>query len=180
MNKSKNLIKILVANALLIALTIVFTLISNNIPIIPGVSINLSLVTIAIAAILYGWKSGLLIGLVNGAIVMLSAGIFFAENPVATVFICLFKSGIAGMISGLLFKLISRKNEHVAVGVSCIIIPVLNTLFYILGVYLFFSKEFFIMVAPSTINCVLELLISIFLSPAVYYILKAIKKKLAK
>ena len=177
MNRTKNTTKIIVGNALLIALTIVFTIISNYIPIVPGVTINLSLVTIALAAMIYGWKSGLLIGLVNGAIVMLSAGIFFAENPVATVFICLLKSGLAGVISAILFKLISKKNEYVAVGVSSIIIPIVNTGLYVLGVYLFFSREFFYAVLPSTLNCAIELLLSIFLTPAVYLILKTFNKQ---
>lgn len=177
MNKTKNTTRIIVGNALLIALTIVFTLISNYIPIIPGVTINLSLITIALAAMLYGWKSGLLIGAVNGIIVMFSATIFFAENPTATVFICLLKSGLAGVISAMLFKLISKKNEYVAVGVSSIIIPLVNTGLYILGVYLFFSREFFYGVLPSTLNCAIELLMSIFLTPAVYLILKTFNKK---
>ena len=177
MNRTKNTTKIIVGNALLIALTIVFTIISNYIPIVPGVTINLSLVTIALAAMIYGWKSGLLIGLVNGAIVMLSAGIFFAENPVATVFICLLKSGLAGVASAILFKLISKKNEYVAVGVSSIIIPIVNTGLYVLGVYLFFSREFFYAVLPSTLNCAIELLLSIFLTPAVYLILKTFNKQ---
>ena len=177
MNRTKNTTKIIVGNALLIALTIVFTIISNYIPIVPGVTINLSLVTIALAAMIYGWKSGLLIGLVNGAIVMLSAGIFFAENPVATVFICLLKSGLAGVASAILFKLISKKNEYVAVGVSSIIIPIVNTGLYVLGVYLFFSREFFYAVLPSTLNCAIELLLSVFLTPAVYLILKTFNKQ---
>ena len=177
MNRTKNTTKIIVGNALLIALTVVFTIISNYIPIVPGVTINLSLVTIALAAMIYGWKSGLLIGLVNGAIVMLSAGIFFAENPVATVFICLLKSGLAGVASAILFKLISKKNEYVAVGVSSIIIPIVNTGLYVLGVYLFFSREFFYAVLPSTLNCAIELLLSVFLTPAVYLILKTFNRK---
>lgn len=177
MNKTKNTTRIIVGNALLIALTVVFTLISNYIPIIPGVTINLSLITIALSAMLYGWKSGLLIGLVNGIIVMFSAAIFFAENPTATVFICLLKSGLAGVISAILFKLVSKKNEYIAVGVSSIIIPFINTGLYILGVYLFFSREFFYAVLPSTLNCAIELLMSIFLTPAVYLILKTFNKK---
>ena len=103
MKKNKTT-RFIVGNALLIALTVVFTMI--NIPIVPGVSLNLSLVTIALAAIIYGWKSGLFVGLVNGAFVIISAGIFLAENPIATVIVCLLKSGLAGLLSGLIYNLI--------------------------------------------------------------------------
>lgn len=167
--------RFIVGNALLIALTVVFTMI--NIPITPGVSLNLSLVTIALASIIYGWKSGLFVGLVNGALVIISAGIFLAENPVATIIICLLKSGVAGLISGLLFNLIKGKNEIIAVLLASLIIPIVNTSIYVLGIYLFFSYEFFIAVLPSLLNFAIEVAVSILLSPTVYYVLKVFKQR---
>lgn len=178
MNSLKNTIKIIVGSALLIALTVVFTFISNNVQIIPGVGINLSLMTIALAAILYGWKSGLLVGLANGAIVMIGAALFFAANPYATPVICLLKSGLAGVISALLFNLISKKNKHVAVFVSCLIVPLVNTGIFMLSSYIFFPKEFFMAYCiPSIWNFLLEIGIGIILSPSVYYIIKTIEKR---
>ena len=50
----------IVGNALLVALCVVLTLISNYIP-IGGITINLALITIALAAILYGYKSALFV-----------------------------------------------------------------------------------------------------------------------
>ena len=174
MKKNKTT-RFIVGNALLIALTVVFTMI--NIPIVPGVSLNLSLVTIALAAIIYGWKSGLFVGLVNGAFVIISAGIFLAENPIATVIICLLKSGLAGLLSGLIYNLIKNKNEIVAVLVSSLMIPIINTSIYVLGIYLFFSYEFFIAVLPSLLNFIIELAVSFLLSPTVYYLLKVFNKR---
>ena len=181
MNKTKNMTKTIVGSALLIALTVVFTFISNNVQIVPGVGINLSLITIALAGILYGWKSGLLVGLVNGAIVMIGAAFFFAANPYATPFICLLKSGLAGLISALLFAVISKKNVHVAVFVSCIVVPLINTGIFMGASYLFFPKEFFLAYCiPSIWNFLLEIGISIILSPSVYYIIKVVEKRYEK
>lgn len=181
MNKTKNTTKTIVGSALLIALTVVFTFISNNVQIVPGVGINLSLITIALAGILYGWKSGLLVGLVNGAIVMIGAAFFFAANPYATPFICLLKSGLAGLISALLFAVISKKNVHVAVFVSCIVVPLINTGIFMGASYLFFPKEFFLAYCiPSIWNFLLEIGISIILSPSVYYIIKVVEKRYEK
>ena len=181
MNTNKKMTKMIVTNALLIALTVVFTFISNNVQIVPGVGINLSLITIALAAILYGWKSGLIVGAVNGGIVMIGAAFFFAANPVATPFICLIKSGLAGVISALLFKFISRKNENIAVYVASIIVPLVNTGVFMLTSYMFFPTEFFLAYCiPSIWNFLLEIAISIFLSPTIYYVFKIFEKRHAK
>ena len=181
MNNNKIMTKMIVTNALLIALTVVFTFISNNVQIVPGVGINLSLITIALAAILYGWKSGFVVGLVNGGIVLIGASFFMAANPIATPFICFIKSGIAGLISALLFKLLENRNRHVAVYLSCLIVPLLNTGLFMLSTYLFFPKEFFLSYCiPSIWNFLLEIAISIFLAPTCYYILKIFEKKFAK
>ena len=127
MNK-RNVTRFIVGNALLIALTVVFSLI--NIPIVPGVSLNLSLVTIALVAIIYGWKSGLVVGAVNGALMIISAGVFLAENPVATVFVCILKTGLAGVVSALLFKVIR------------FIVPFFYDIFILLHVFVFFKNSF--------------------------------------
>lgn len=178
---TKKMTKFIVTNALLIALTVVFTLISNYVQILPGVAINLSLVTIALAAILYGWKSGFLVGCVNGGIVMIGASIFFSVNPIATPFICLLKSGLAGVVCALLFKLISKKNEYVAVFASSLMVPLINTGLFMLSTYLFFPKEFFFAYCiPSVWNFILEIVLSVLLAPAVYYILKVFEKRFAK
>lgn len=176
MNKNKT-VRLIVANALLVALTVVFTFISNNVQIVPGVGINLSLITIALAAILYGWKSAMIVGAINGIVVMVGAAFFFNANPVATPFICLIKSSLAGIVSALLFNLISKKNEHIAVYVASIIVPLINTLIFMGLSYLFFPTEFFLAYCiPSIWNFLLEIAISIFLSPAVYYIVKVYRK----
>ena len=65
----KELTKFIAVNAILSALTVVLTIIP--IP-IGTLNLNLGLIPIAIAAVLYGLPGGLLVGLVNGVCVLLS------------------------------------------------------------------------------------------------------------
>lgn len=166
----------IVGNALLVALTVVFTLISNNIP-IAGISINLSLITIAVAAILFGKVSGLLVGFVNGGLVMLSAAPFFAINPVATVFVCLLKSGLAGLVAALVYQLFLKINEHVGVILATILVPIINTTIFIIGSLLFFGGALGDLITLFVAaNFIIEFIINLVLSPAVYYIVRIYKK----
>ena len=175
--KKNKMTRLIVGNALLIAFTVVFTIISNQIP-IAGLTINLSLITIALAAILYGPLSGLFIGFVNGAIVMFAAAGFFAINPVATVFICLLKSGLAGLIAGYLYKALKNKNEHVAVILATIIVPIINTTIFIIGSLLFFGGVFGELITLFVAaNFIVEFILNLVLSPAIYYIVRVYNQK---
>lgn len=175
--KKNELTRFIIGNGLLIAFTVVFTYISNNI-VIAGVSINLSLITIALAAILYGPWSGLLVGFVNGGMVMLSAGPFFAMNPIATVFVCLLKSGIAGLVAGLLYQAFKKKNRHIGVALATISVPIINTSLFIVGSLLFFNGALGELISIFIgVNFIVEFIINALLSPAIYYIVTIYKKK---
>ena len=125
---------------LLLAVEIVLQFIGNHVAIGP-VSINLSLVPIAIAAILYGPSIGLFIGLMCGFFVLLAPStlaIFWPINPIATVLICLIKTGLAGLFAGLLFKWLKRFNVTVAAVVAALSIPVVNSGLFALGALVFY------------------------------------------
>lgn len=176
MNKRKK-IDMIVGNGLLIALTVIFTLISNNIP-IAGISINLSLITIALAAILYGELSGMLIGAVNGGLVMLSAAPFFAINPVATVFVCLLKSMIAGLVAALIYKIFKKKHDQIGAILATIVVPIVNTTIFIIGSLLFFNGLIGDLITLFiSANFIIEFIISALLSPTIYFIVKTYRKK---
>lgn len=150
------------------ALTIVFTLISNYLP-VGSISINLSLVPIAIAGILYGPLSGFFVGLVNGAFVMVapSTQAFFAVNVGATIFICLTKTSMAGLLSSLLYKLIKKKNDLAGMITASLVVPVINTGLFLLGALVFFNNMFGNIVSIFLlINFAIEMGFSIILSPA--------------
>jgi uncharacterized membrane protein len=177
--KRKETIRFIVGNGVLAALTVVLTLISNNIP-IAGVAINLALIPIAVAAVVYGPASGVFIGLVNGGLVMLSAAPFFAINAPATVLVCLLKSALAGLIASLIYNLLKNKNEHLGVVLSVIVVPIINTFVFIIGSLLFFGGVFGELITMFIgVNFIIEFIVNALLSPSIYYVIKVIKKKYA-
>ena len=134
--------------AILIALEIVLAVVSLFWKIGPFV-INLALIPVALCAIMYGPWAGALIGLVNGAFFLIfDSAAFFSVAPVGTVFTCLLKCTIAGMVSGLVYKLLSKKNELFAVILASLLVPLLNT-----GVFVLAS---FTIVAEAVRNLVPE------------------------
>ena len=110
----------------LTAMVVVLQLLSNYVQFGP-VSITLSLFPIAVGAMLYGPFGGLFLGLVDGAVVLSAPStisFFFAYSPIGTVAICLLKTGLAGFVAGLIFKLYKKdvKAEFVA---AAIVLPFL-------------------------------------------------------
>ena len=134
--KRNNLVKNIAVNGILAALTAVLTFIP--IP-IGSLNLNLGLIPIAIGAVLYGAKSGLFIGLVNGVCVLLSPATqaFFALNVFGTILVCLLKTGLSGVICALIYNLIKKKNEYVGVICGSLLIPIVNTLIFIIGSLIF-------------------------------------------
>ena len=165
MNKQQNIRRI-AGIAVLSALTIILTIVSNYI-IIAGVSINLSLVPIVLAAIIYGPYAGFFVGLINGGFVMLSAQAFFAISPVGTVIV----------VSGYIYRLIVRFNEIVSTFVASLIVPVVNTGLFIIGSLIFFKGSFGSLISIFiSLNFIIEFAINLLLAPAIIRIIKAVKK----
>ena len=173
---------------LLIAISVVLTIIGNNIAIGP-VAINLSLIPIAIAAIMYGPLGGLLIGVVNGVTVLLapSTSVFLSHSVIFTIVTCLLKTGLAGLFSGLSFNLFKKHHYPLAVILACVIIPIVNTSLFGLFVFLFFYDLLLVGQGTNAFayfcftivgwNFIFELIVSIVLSPTIIYVTKVIEKR---
>ena len=164
---------------MLTALTVIFQFIGNQIVIGP-VSINLSLLPIAIGAILYGPLVGLFLGMVNGALVLLGPGmsLFYDINIPLTVLICLLKTGLAGLFSGLVFKLFKKKAPVPGMIVASLIVPVINTGIYVIGCYTVFRSQIGILISIFLLyNFLFEFGAAIILSPALVQVIKVVSKK---
>lgn len=174
--------KKIAGTAIFAALTIVFTLISNYVA-IAGVSINLAMLPIALAGILFGPWSAAIVGLINGGFVLLApaTGSFFAINAWATVVVCLVKSSLAGFIGGLIFlpfkktkhyitgnienyklspKAASKQHKYLLVGTILVslLVPFLNTSLFIVGCLLFFNGAFGSLVSLFiSVNFIIEI-----------------------
>ncbi|MBE6136216.1 MAG: ECF transporter S component [Erysipelotrichaceae bacterium] len=124
----KNNIKVITSTGILLALEIVFQIIGNYVSLGP-VSINLSLIPIAVGAILYGPLVGGFLGLCNGILVILAPAtlsLFMSISVWGTLLTCLLKCTIAGIVAGLVFKLF--KNHKIVGGVvASFLVPIVNT-----------------------------------------------------
>ena len=86
----------------------------------------------------------------------------------------------AGFVAGLIFKVLSSKNSTLAVAVSAVSCPIVNTGVFIIGVFVFFLKYFMTddMTVPALIfsfigvNFFIELAVNIVLCPAIVRLLK--------
>lgn len=168
---------------ILTALLVVLGIISNYVT-IESVNINLTLVPIVIGACIYGPFAGLFLGLVDGIITIVAPAtlaIFIPYNPVLTILLCLVKTGAAGYLSGLFFKLLRKKNSIVAAIVASVSAPIINTSIFLIGAICFFLPLYegngqpaiiYLLVATLSINFVIELFLSSFLSPTVHRVIK--------
>ena len=130
----------IVGTGLLLALEIIFQVIGNYLQFGP-VSINLSLVAIVLAAVLYGPLSGAILGFFCGVVVLFSPStlaIFMPVSPIGTVIACLLKTTLAGLIAGFVFKLFKNKNQLVGIIIASILVPVINTGIFSVVCLLFF------------------------------------------
>ncbi|MDR2501947.1 MAG: ECF transporter S component [Oscillospiraceae bacterium] len=103
-------------------------------------SVSLVLMPIVVGAALCGALSGGWLGFVFGLAVLLSgdAAAFIQINPAGTVAVVLLKGALAGLASGAVYKLTSRKNKTLAAIISAITAPIVNTGVFTIGCYLFF------------------------------------------
>lgn len=140
MNK-KITIKQIVGTGLLLALEIIFQIIGNYLQFGP-VNINLSLLTIVLAAVLYGPLSGAVLGFFNGLMALLSPStlaIFMPISPIGTVLACLTKTTLAGLFAGLIFNSLKNKNQIIGLVLAALIVPVVNTGIFVICSLIFFK-----------------------------------------
>lgn len=184
---------------ILTALVIVLQLFGSAIPMF-GITLNFSLIPIALAGILLGYVGGAIVGFVCGLVVFITTAIMggepvtanlFQTDPVILTIMCIGKTTVAGLVSGLLYKLISKRNNLVAVSVGSIAIPVINTTIYVLGMLLMkdsliaymgwdFNSTWLVFVTILSIiwlNFVLEMVITIIFTPLTYRVIRVLDKR---
>lgn len=176
----------LVGIAALTAIVIILQLVGSSIRF--GVfSISLVLIPIVVGAALYGLAGGAWLGLVFGAVVLLSgdAGPFLAVNPPGTIVTVLVKGIAAGLAAGLVYKLLEQKNRYLAIVIAAMACPIVNT-----GVFLICCKVFFMptinewaegagfssagtymILGLAGVNFLLELAVNVVLSPVIMRII---------
>lgn len=154
-------------------------------------SITLTLVPIVVGAALYNWKAGAWLGLVFGGAVILTgdAAAFLQINAIGTIITVLLKGALAGLAAGLVYHLVSKKNQIAGVIAAAIAAPVVNTGIFLLGSAVFFLDAItmwagdtnvfvYMLVGLVGFNFFIELGINILLNPTILQIIRIGKKKL--
>ncbi len=166
--------------ALFVALEVALCFITNYVQ-FGAVNMNLALFPIVIGACFYGPWVGLALGLINGVITILAPTTlaFISLSPAATVFVCLFKTSLAGFLAGLFHKLIAKKSDLVGALVAAITVPVVNTGIFIIGSFIFFADLFkdaagdtnlfvFLVTAFIGVNFLIEIIGNLVIDPVIY------------
>lgn len=162
----------------------------------PAVEFNISLVLvpIVVGAAMYGYKAGAWLGFVFGVVVLLTdANAFLNVNIPGTIVTCIFKGVLAGLAAGLIYLALEKKNQIVAVFVSAIVCPIVNTGVFLLGCRIFFMKTInewsagagyanagaYMILALVGVNFLIEMALNIVLSPVIVKIINIGKGKQA-
>lgn len=182
--------KMIASTGILVGIELVLQLIGNYIN--PGfANINLSLVPIAIGAILYGPLVGGFLGLVCGVMVVISPStmqFFMPVSPVGTIFTCILKTTIAGIAAGFVAMPFKGEKKIIGVILASITVPVVNTGLFALFAILFFTPILNGMVTATGsvfknvgealiigligFNFILEIISTLILTPSIYKVIE--------
>ena len=111
-------------------------------------------------------------------------------NALGTIITVIAKGTLAGLCAGLVFRALVKTNTYVAVIVSAVVCPVVNTGVFLLGCLLFFMETIngwaaaagfasagtYMIVGLVGLNFVFELLVNVILSPVIVRIISIGKK----
>lgn len=186
----------LVSLGILSAIIIVLQVIATYFPTKPF-AITLALIPIIIGSALFDEKAGAFLGGVFSVVVIImcvigadiGGAMVWNANPFLCVLVCMTKGVLAGYVSGLLYRLLSKKNSTVATIIAGLSAPVVNTGIFILGLVLFFrpilsewsggsDTLYYILFGLTGLNFLVELCVNMFLSPVIVKILEAVKKSI--
>lgn len=179
---------------ILTAIIVVLQVITTYFPTKPF-AVTLALIPIVIGAAIFGPKAGAYLGGVFSVVVIImcvigadvGGAMVWNANPFLCVLVCMLKGVAAGFVSGLLFRLVAKKNLITGTAVAAVVSPIVNTGIFYIGMLLFFREVlalwsggsdvlFFALSAMTSVNFLVELGVNIIVTPIIVAILKAIKK----
>lgn len=118
-----------------------------------GLEITFTMIPVAIGAILYGPSGGAVLGAVFGAVSFLQClgyshfgAALLAINPVFTFIVCVPTRILAGLLAGLIYKALKAgcKSNIPALLTASLAAPLLNTVFFMSSLVLFFYRTDYI------------------------------------
>lgn len=193
MTNTQNKIYKLVGTSILAAIIVVLQVVTTYFPTKPF-SITLALIPIIIGAAVFDEYVGAILGGVFSIVVIImciigadvGGAMVWNANPFLCIVVCMLKGVAAGYVSGLAYRLISKKNTIIATVVAGISAPVVNTGIFLLGLSIFFRPVlfawagktdivFYVLFMLTGLNFLVELGVNMVSAPIIVRILKAIK-----
>ena len=172
--------------ALLTALATALSFI--KIPIL-GASITLVLPVVIIGGAIYGPFVAAWLTVIPNLIALTEAGIFLVTSPVGCVATLLLKGILAGFVSGVVYKALSKKHPIGAVTCAAVVAPVTNSGVFVLGCYIFIW-DYLVSLAGENgvgiglllfglagLNFIIELVLNVILCPSILRIIQIASKK---
>lgn len=195
--KNKNISR-MVQLAILLAVVVVLQCFLGSIR-VGATSFSVVLVPIVVGAIILGPAAGAFLGFAFGLVVLIYGitgqdaftNLLFQVHPVFTSIICLGKGVAAGWGAGMLYKLLEKISPFLASVAAAASAPVLNTGLFILGGLTLVrgtleanlaafgadSVVVFLVIGCAGVNFLVEFLVNLVLSPAIYRIVTVVKHK---
>ncbi len=149
-------------------------------------NISLVLVPIVVGAALYGYKTGAWLGFVFSVVVLFTdSAAFMTVNALGTIITVLVKGTMAGLVAGLVYLALEKKNRYVAVIAAAIACPITNTGLFLFGCLLFFMDTIngwaaaagftnagtYMIMGLVGVNFIIEMVLNIILSSAIIRII---------
>ena len=193
MNNAK--VKRMAAIGLLMALVVVMQFISGLIPPVSGFNFSLVLIPIVLGAALHGPGAGALLGATFGVVVVINCitgadvggQMVFQANPVLCILVVMGKGILAGLASGLVYKILKGFNAYLAMLLAAAVCPIVNTGFFVACMLTFFRDVLsawagggdimaYVLSGLMLCNFLPELIINVVFSPAGQRILHTVKQ----
>ena len=184
----------MVGTGVLTAVVIVVYLLTMGISVGPF-NITFALIPIVVGAALYGWATGGWLGLVFGAMVLFTGGAnaFLVINVPGTIITVLVKGAAAGLVPGLIYSALEKKNRWAATICVAAAAPIVNTGIFLLGCLAFFmgtinewaagagieNAGVYMVTVFVGVNFLVELGANLLLSSVIVRIVDIVKNKLA-
>ena len=181
----------LVLLALLTALVAILAYFGGFIKIGGLASISLTLIPVVIGAVLCGPLAGTWLGGVSGVVFFMTADAAFwlGLSIHGTIITVMIKGIAAGLVAGLVYRLLEKYNRYLAICVAAIVAPVVNTGIFLIGCLIFFidvvsagalaegmSVGAYLIIFFVGLNFVFELIVNVVLSPAISRVIEIAEK----
>ena len=191
-SKNRRQIEMLVLMSLLTAIVAVLSYFGGFVKIGGLASVSLTLIPVVLGAALCGPLAGAWLGGVAAVMFFVTpdAAFWLGLSVHGTIITVMVKGILAGFCAGLSYKLLEKFNRYLAIAVSAIVCPVVNTGVFLIGSLVFFMDTVsagavsegisvfgYLIVFFVGLNFVFELVANIALTPAIVRIVDVAKKR---